>query len=91
MSTNGESLIHLESVSKVFVTDELETHALFDVELSIERREYVVTTRLAGFASFAATCIFFDRYLSTNGPFLSERGIAYLLRRRMMNCSVRLL
>ena len=41
MTTNGESLIHLDAVSKVFVTDELETHALEDIQLDIQRGEYV--------------------------------------------------
>ncbi len=36
-----ESLIHLEGVSKVFFTDEVETHALAEIDLSIERGEYV--------------------------------------------------
>ncbi len=38
---NGESLLQLESVSKVFVTDEVETHALSGIELEIRRGEYV--------------------------------------------------
>src|SRR5579862_6007753 len=41
MSMNGDSLIHLDSVSKVFVTDELETHALEDIQLDIQKGEYV--------------------------------------------------
>jgi putative ABC transport system ATP-binding protein len=41
MTTNGDSLIHLDKVSKVFVTDELETHALEDIELDIKKGEYV--------------------------------------------------
>ena len=41
MSTAAESLIHLKSVSKVFVTDELETHALEDIHLDIQKGEYV--------------------------------------------------
>jgi putative ABC transport system ATP-binding protein len=41
MSTNGDSLIHLDGVSKVFVTDELETHALADIQLDIKKGEYV--------------------------------------------------
>ncbi|MEM1247181.1 MAG: ABC transporter ATP-binding protein [Acidobacteriota bacterium] len=36
-----ESLIHLEGVSKVFYTDEVETHALAEIDLGIERGEYV--------------------------------------------------
>src|ERR1043165_2528866 len=43
--------------------------------MTIERREYVVTTRFAGFDSLAARAIFLGRYASTNGPFFVERGI----------------
>jgi putative ABC transport system ATP-binding protein len=37
----SESLIRLESVTKVFVTDEVETHALAGVHLDINKGEYV--------------------------------------------------
>jgi len=41
-STNGrDSLIHLDGVTKVFVTDEVETHALAGIHLNIVRGEYV--------------------------------------------------
>jgi len=36
-----EPLIHMEAVSKVFVTDEVETHALEGIDLDIQRGEYV--------------------------------------------------
>ena len=36
-----EPLIHLQDVSKVFYTDEVETHALSEINLGIERGEYV--------------------------------------------------
>jgi putative ABC transport system ATP-binding protein len=36
-----EPLIHLKSVQKVFVTDEVETHALDDVHLDIHRGDYI--------------------------------------------------
>jgi putative ABC transport system ATP-binding protein len=36
-----EPLIHMQSVSKVFVTDEVETHALEGIDLDIQRGEYV--------------------------------------------------
>lgn len=40
--TNGSSaLIHLENVRKVFVTDEVETHALSDIHLDIKKGEYI--------------------------------------------------
>jgi putative ABC transport system ATP-binding protein len=38
---NGEALLKLEAVSKVFTTDEVETHALSGIELEIKRGEYV--------------------------------------------------
>jgi putative ABC transport system ATP-binding protein len=41
-STNGrETLISLDGVTKVFVTDEVETHALAGIHLHIARGEYV--------------------------------------------------
>ena len=40
-STNGTSVIKLKSVSKVFLTDEVETHALSDVSLDVAKGEYV--------------------------------------------------
>jgi len=40
--TNGNSaLIRLENISKIFVTDEVETHALEEIHLQIRRGEYV--------------------------------------------------
>jgi putative ABC transport system ATP-binding protein len=36
-----EALIHLESVTKVFVTDEVETHALDGIQMDIQKGEYV--------------------------------------------------
>jgi putative ABC transport system ATP-binding protein len=38
---NGKSMIRLEGVRKVFVTDEVETHALSDINLEIRSGEYV--------------------------------------------------
>jgi putative ABC transport system ATP-binding protein len=40
-SIHPEALIHLDSVSKVFVTDEVETHALADIDMDIRKGEYV--------------------------------------------------
>ena len=41
MNSNGEALIKLESIIKVFFTDEVETHALSGIHLEIKRGEYV--------------------------------------------------
>src|SRR5919205_2875586 len=41
MSANDQPLIKLEGVTKVFLTDEVETHALSGVHLEIKRGEYI--------------------------------------------------
>ena len=41
MNTSMPSVIELEGLAKVYYTDEVETHALADVTLTIERGEYV--------------------------------------------------
>jgi putative ABC transport system ATP-binding protein len=41
MEPNGNSLIRLENVSKVFYTEEVETHALSGIHLDINKGEYV--------------------------------------------------
>jgi putative ABC transport system ATP-binding protein len=42
MMRNGSTpLIHMQGVKKVFVTDEVETHALEGIDLDIQRGEYI--------------------------------------------------
>ena len=41
MPTTNQSLLHLEGVTKVFYTDEVETHALSGIHLEIETGEFV--------------------------------------------------
>src|ERR1043165_224563 len=41
MSANDQPLIKLEGVTKVFYTDEVETHALSGIHLDIQKGEYV--------------------------------------------------
>jgi len=41
MESNGNSLIRLENVSKIFFTEEVETHALSGIQLDITKGEYV--------------------------------------------------
>ena len=45
---NDDTLIHLDSIKKVFLTDEVETHALADVHLDIASGEYVSITGPSG-------------------------------------------
>ncbi|MCP3102559.1 ABC transporter ATP-binding protein, partial [Myxococcus sp. K15C18031901] len=37
----GKSLIHLEGLTKVFETEEVETHALSSIHLDIQKGEWV--------------------------------------------------
>jgi putative ABC transport system ATP-binding protein len=48
MATNGAPLIQLEGVTKVFYTDELETHALSDIHLDIAEGDYVAIAGPSG-------------------------------------------
>jgi putative ABC transport system ATP-binding protein len=41
MTANGRAMIHLDGVTKVFYTDEVETHALETIHLEIKKGEYV--------------------------------------------------
>src|SRR5882672_9025183 len=41
MADNGQALIKLDGVTKVFFTDEVETHALSGIHLLINKGEYV--------------------------------------------------
>jgi len=48
MSATDDSLIRLESLTKVFYTDEVETHALSGIHLDIKRGEYVAISGPSG-------------------------------------------
>jgi putative ABC transport system ATP-binding protein len=48
MSKNNETPIYIESLTKVFYTDEVETYALSGVHLNIERGEYVAMSGPSG-------------------------------------------
>jgi putative ABC transport system ATP-binding protein len=41
MADNGQALIQLDGVTKVFVTDEVETHALAGIHMHIAKGEYI--------------------------------------------------
>jgi putative ABC transport system ATP-binding protein len=48
MTTNGQPLIRLEQVKKVFFTDEVETHALAGIDLDVQTGEYVAIAGPSG-------------------------------------------
>jgi len=41
MANGSDALIHLDGVTKVFVTDEVETHALAGIHMEIKKGEYI--------------------------------------------------
>ncbi len=48
MTEKQPSLIHMSGVKKVFLTDEVETHALSDVHLEIDRGDFVTISGPSG-------------------------------------------
>src|SRR3954462_3626983 len=48
MSSDGQALIQITEMTKVFYTDEIETHALSGVHLEIEKGEYVAMSGPSG-------------------------------------------
>jgi putative ABC transport system ATP-binding protein len=48
MSESGSALIRLEGVSKIFQTDEIETHALSEIHLEIQPGEFVAIAGPSG-------------------------------------------
>ena len=49
MTEAGQGLIQIQELTKVFYTDEIETHALSGIHLSIDKGEYVaMSTTVAG-------------------------------------------
>ena len=46
--SSGNSLIKLDGITKVFYTDELETHALSGIHLDIREGEYVSVSGPSG-------------------------------------------
>jgi len=48
MTTNEQPLIRLDGVTKVFYTDEVETHALAGIHLEIKKAEYVAVAGPSG-------------------------------------------
>src|SRR5262245_17585721 len=47
-NTNGKALITLQGVTKVFLTDEVETHALSGIHLEVKKGEYIAIAGPSG-------------------------------------------
>src|SRR2546423_9854674 len=74
MAENGQPLIKLDGVTKVFFTDEVETHALSGIHLQIDKGEYV---SIAGPSGCGKSTL-----LSILGLLDSPTGGAYELNNR---------
>jgi len=70
----SESLIDLKGVTRVFVTDEVETHALAGIELSIDRGEYVSISGPSGCGKSTLLAILGLLDSPSNGTYLLKGG-----------------
>src|SRR5438094_9500761 len=79
MSQTPEPLIQLQGVTKVFYTDEVETHALSGVHLEIARGEYVSIEGPSGCGKSTLLSILGLLDSPTNGSYaLNGRSVADL-------------
>src|SRR5438105_5489585 len=81
MSTSASSLIRLEKVTKVFYTDEVETHALSSVGFEIHAGEYVAIGGPSGCGKSTLLSILGLLDTPTDGEyFLANEPVAGLAR-----------
>ena len=79
MATNGTPLISLEGITKVFYTDEIETHALSGVHLEIRQGEYVSIAGPSGSGKSTLLAIIGLLDSPTDGSFtLKNKAVAKL-------------
>ena len=76
MNAASETMIHLEGLTKVFYTDEVETHALSGIHLDILKGEYVAISGPSGCGK--------STLLSILGLLDSPTGGTYLLNTRQV-------
>ncbi len=79
MNASEQPVIRLENVSKVFLTEEMETHALSGVSLSIHRNEYVSISGPSGCGKSTLLSIIGLLDTPTNGNYsLDSKPVATL-------------
>ena len=78
-STAGQPLIHLDGVTKIFYTDEVETHALAGIHLEIQRGEYISIAGPSGCGKSTLLSILGLLDTPTEGSYvLNNRSVADL-------------
>ena len=75
MIETGQPLIQIQEMTKVFYTDEIETHALSGVHLSIAKGEYVAMSGPSGCGKSTLLSIIGLLDTPTGGQLLAERKI----------------
>jgi len=79
MSTSEQALIQLDGVTKVFYTDEVETHALAGIHLEIQRGEYISIAGPSGCGKSTLLSILGLLDTPTEGTYvLNSRSVADL-------------
>src|SRR5438874_10334233 len=79
MAENGQALIKLDGVTKVFFTDEVETHALSEIHLTIGKGEYVSIAGPSGCGKSTLLSILGLLDTPTEGQYLlNEKEVANL-------------
>src|SRR5689334_4211905 len=69
----GKTLIHLENVTKVFYTDEVETHALSGIQLDIAEGEYIAMPGRSRFGKSILLSILRLLESATDGTYLLNK------------------
>jgi len=79
METPAQPLIHLDGVTKIFYTDEVETHALSGIHLEIQRGEYISIAGPSGCGKSTLLSILGLLDTPTEGSYmLNSRSVAAL-------------
>ena len=74
MGETSETIIQLEGLKKVFYTDEVETHALSNIHLSIRKGEYLAVAGPSGCGKSTLLSILGLLDVPTDGAYELEQG-----------------